>query len=526
MIPASDAEQTRLLDALRAAPGWARLCALRGDLDTSDVAAVLRAMGTLADTILAPCDAVADAQGCHMESGRVRVPDCYHGAWRAWSEGGWTGLDLSPEYGGSGLPIVVQAMTGVLADRAGIAFNMATGASRSAAILLAEYAPREVARDWVTALIAGERAATICMSEPQAGSDVGRIRTRAVAEGDHWRVTGQKCWISFGDHDLAPVIGHCLLARTGDAPGGRGLSLFFVPSVWDGAPNGIEVMGIEHKLGLHGSPTCQLAFGGAKAILLGVPERGLPQLFTMIEMMRLQVGGQGLGAAVRALDVAEAYGAERRQGGNPAEDPVPIDSHPDVRRQLAVMRGQAGLLRAAVIELALAMDLSRIDAEATDAAAWCAFLLPLVKAFGSETGFDCAHRGIQVLGGAGYTRDWPLERTLRDARVQSVYEGTTGMQGIDFLERRLVRDPAAFDAFARRATGPVGRAFVALGQDLAKAPLEARLAVADDWLRAGWLALAEWLGPRFAADEANALAQLPERFAVHAAAIQEGIGGT
>ncbi|SFP39968.1 acyl-CoA dehydrogenase family protein [Tranquillimonas alkanivorans] len=526
----------RTLAMLAATPGWHRLQELRQDLDDELATAVLDGARRLSDEVLAPLDDAVDREGCRVENGRVKVPAGYHAAWRAFAEGGWIGLDTDSRFGGAGLPLVVQAAATQLFDRACPAFNMGAGATRSAAVLLAERASPELAQDWVPALVAGERAATICISEPGAGSDVGRIRTRAVRDGDRWKISGQKIWISFGDHDLTPRICHCLLARSSDAPGTRGLSLFLVPNAAeDGRANGVSVQRIEKKMGLHGSPTCVLEFEDAEGELIGDEGRGLSQLFTMIELMRLQVGCQGLGIASRACAVAESYASERLQGGDPSETPVPIATHPDVRRQLAAMRGRTELLRAAVLELAVTLDLARAGEE--DAAARAAWILPLVKTFGAETGFGVADAGIQVLGGAGYTKEWPLERALRDARVMAIYEGTTGMQGIDFLERRLVRDRAGFNAFltAARAAQPQGdpRSRTAeevidrlerLAERLRACPdAQARLGAADAWLRAGWIGVAAWLWPRLGDDAAPVLLALPERLAVLEAEIAGGL---
>jgi len=518
MIPTSAAEIARFRAAHDAMPD-----ATRPEIDPGLLDSILDTAGRLADDVLAPLDGLADRQGCRVERGRVLTPDGYPSAWQAVADGGWLGLDLGEEYGGSDLPLPLKAMTMALFDRAGLAFNMACGATASASVLLAEHAPEHVAADWIPALIAGRRAATICISESDAGSDVGRMRTRAEPDGDHWRIHGTKQWISFGDHDLAPRIGHCLLARTGDAPGGRGLSLFLVPSTLDdGSPNGVSLIRIEDKLGLHGSPTCALSFDGSQAVLLGTPERGLPQLFTMISMMRLQVACQGLSAAARATEIAETYAAERRQGGDPTQPPVPIALHPDIRRQLAEMRSRTEILRAVVLQLAACMDRSPDD---PDAAALAQFLLPLAKAHGAETGFDVTNAAIQVLGGAGYTRDWPLEQTLRDIRVAAIYEGTTGMQGIDFAERRLVRDPSGYDVFRKEATGPIAAAFGSLVADLRAAPAPRRLAAADAVLRAGWLAIAEWLGPRLPGDARQQLEDLDGQFSLHAGRARRALKG-
>lgn len=520
MIPSSDAEIARFRAALGAMPHEDRPAI---DADTLD--SILHAAGRIADDILAPLDRIADRQGCRVENGRVLTPPGYREAWRTVAEGGWLGLDLPESRGGSGLPLAAKAMTTTLFDRAGLAFGMVCGGTASACALLAEHAPEAVARDWIPALISGDRAATICMSEADAGSDVGRMRTRAERDGALWRIHGTKQWISFGDHDLALRIGHCLLARTGDAPGGRGLSLFLVPDTLDdGTRNGVSLVRLEEKLGLHGSPTCALAFDGAQGILLGTPERGLPQLFTMIALMRLQVACQGLASAARATEIAETYAAARLQGGDPAGPPVPIATHPDVQRQLAAMRGRTELLRAVILHLAACLDRARAEADA-EAAALAQFLLPLAKAHGAETGFDVAHAAIQVLGGAGYTRDWPLEQTLRDIRVAAIYEGTTGMHGIDFVERRLIRDPRGFEAFRRRTSGSVADAFAALAEELRKAAPDRRLAAADAVLRAGWLAVAEWLGPRLPEDARDGLADLQDLFALHAGRARRALGG-
>jgi len=401
---------------------------------------------------------------------------------------------------------------------------MLAGSSRAATFLLAESAQANVAEEWIAKLLAGDWSATICISEPDAGSDVGRIRTRAMTEGGEWRVDGTKCWISFGDHDITDRIGHCLLARTSDEVGTRGLSLFLVPDHIDGYRNSVLVERIEEKLGLHGSPTCVLRFEKSRAILLGQEGRGLQHLFTMIERMRLVTGCQGLGIASASADVAEAYAQDRRQGGSPSARPVPISTHPDVKRQLRILRRQTEVLRAATLELAATLDLASLSTDEDDRSFhqdFAAWMLPLVKNFGAEIGFDTANRAIQVLGGAGYTREWPLEQYLRDSRVMSIYEGTTGMQALDFLTRRLWRDEgrglAAFetlvmrDIAASQNAAANERALSALRsfQDaseqirLLSAQTEAALFKADDYMRCGWEAVAAWLSLRLPRGDAE-----------------------
>ena len=267
----------------------------------------------------------------------------------------------------------------------------------------------------------------------------GRIRTRAEDRGDgSWRLTGEKCWISYGDHDLAERIGHFILARPRDAADGtRGLSLYLIPNTLDdGTPNGVSTTRIEEKLGLHASPTCSLSFEDAIGFPIGPEGRGLPTLFAMIVSMRLGVAMQGAAVAQASAAVAEEYARDRRQGGNPAEPPVPITEHAEVQRMLLSMRTRAEAARLLALETAAAVDLS--DAGDDEARERAGILLPLAKSFGAKAAFANADAAIQVLGGAGYVDEWPVERMLRDCRIFSIYEGTTAIQGIDLLQRRVL----------------------------------------------------------------------------------------
>jgi alkylation response protein AidB-like acyl-CoA dehydrogenase len=474
-------------------------------VDATDSRKIVEEAERLALSVLDPLAARADREGCRLEAGRVVTPAGYAETYARLGADGWIAPDLSPDLGGQGLPLPLQAASALHFEGAAAPFMMAAGASRAAANLLAATAP-ELAAEWAPRLAAGEWTATICISEPDAGSDVGRIRTRATRDGDGWRIDGTKCWISFGDHDMTPRIGHLLLARTGPVEeGSRGLSLFLVPN--DG---GVTVERIEEKLGLHGSPTCVLRFDGAQGALIGEVGRGLGQLFHMIELMRLQVAGQGAGIALRAAALAHAYAADRRQGGDPRNPPVPLDTHPDVRRQLALLDAEAAVLAALTFEVAVALA----DAKAGDAAAAdrVAFLLPLAKTFGGEGAFAAASGAVQVLGGAGYTRDWPAERLLRDARILTIYEGTTGMQAQDFLLRRIVRDQGrGLRAYAARLRedlggGPEAEAVLALlarfetlAAGLHDRASDDLLTAADGVLRAGWVVVSAALAHRIAA---------------------------
>ena len=508
----------RTLTMLAQTPGWRQVQALRPDCDDTTVATMLDAAAGFAETVLAPLNPVGDRVGAQVVDGKVKLPPGFVDGFRQYAEAGWLGIDAPAAFGGLDIPLTLQAACGPLFDRGCMALMMAAGATRGAIHLLAACADDTTAAEWGHNLVSGAWAATICISEPEAGSDIGRIRTRAEWRDGQWLVTGQKIWISFGSHDMASRIGHCLLARTNDQPGTRGLSLFLVPDHIDGAANGVTLERIEEKLGLHGSPTCAMRFREARGIMLGEEGRGLAHLFAMIEPMRLHTGIQGLGIASAAADIAEDYASQRRQGGRPDQPPPPIASHPDVQRQLHDIRASTEILRAAVLELATVMDLARLEADPA-LADLAAFLLPLIKTFGAETGFDTAHAAIQVLGGAGYTQDYPLEQYLRDARVMAVYEGTTGMQGLDFLTRRLWRDEGrGLAAFLHRArteigpgTSPDSAAVLALLDQFGalsahmtalQADPDAALYRADTYMRAGWAAVSVWLALRIGASEA------------------------
>ncbi|MGX1307522.1 alkylation response protein AidB-like acyl-CoA dehydrogenase [Amorphus suaedae] len=525
----------RVAGLLAATPGWQRLGAIADIPDAETVAALVAEAAKIADSVVAPLNRPADRTGCRIEAGRVTTPEGYRAAYRAIGEAGMLGLEIDEAHGGQGLPIALQAACGPFFEGACPAFMMLAGASRAAAHLLGAVADADVAETWIPRLVSGEWGATICISEPDAGSDVGRIRTRAQETDGVWRITGQKIWISFGDHDVTDRIGHCLLARTGEGAGTRGLSLFLVPNVDDdGDANGVTVSRIEEKLGLHGSPTCAVGFDDARGILLGEAGRGLPQLFAMIEQMRLLTACQGLGVAVRVTDVAFAYAKERRQGGPAEGKPVAIVEHADVRRQLLAMDARTEILRAAILELGASMDLARRETDAgarADAAAFVAWALPMAKTFGAESGFDLASAAIQVLGGAGYTTEWPVEQALRDTRVLAIYEGTSGIQAIDFLMRRLWRDKGrglavflaraeaeiaacrAVDADAATAVERVVAGFERLSADMMGLQDDARQAEAGAlaYLKAGWCAVSAWMAARLivAGSTDPALAALP-----------------
>lgn len=472
-MPATFQRQVEdLLFQLSAVPFLDRLQAIDPEGFASDIHhQVIVEAGRLAADRIAPVNAASDVPGARLIDGRVVMPDAVRPAWQAFVDGGWPSLALPQDIGGQGLPLLLQTACDELWNRACPALMMLPPLGRNGAVLLDEWASDDIKQAWLPRLASGEWACTICISEPDAGSDVGRIRTRAARdEQGVWRISGEKCWISFGDHDLTSRIGHCMIARTSDEPGVRGLSLFLVPNVLDdGTANAIRVHRIEEKMGLHGSPTCVLGFEGAFGHLVGTQGRGLNQLFTMMMRMRLYTGPQGCGIAAGAAEVALDYASERLQGGRPDAPPVPIVEHVDVRRQLLEMQARVAVARGMTLASAAALDLAdrETDEEARGRARrFIEWLLPITKDFAGRAGFDVASAAIQVLGGAGYTAEWPVEQAARDARVFSIFEGTTGIQANDMLHRRLWRDGGEglrlFLSLAREETGDDGAEAAAL----------------------------------------------------------------
>ena len=420
-------------------------CASWGAATPEICAAVLEGSAHFARDVLEPLNLAMDQSGCSLVDGRVITAPGHRAAWAGYVDAGWPTLEAAEKHGGQGLPAILAFAAQEVFDRACPAFGMLPVPQRSAFRLIDAYGTDMMRAEWLPKLASGAWGATVCVSEVGAGSDLARASTKAVEHGDGtWSVTGEKCWISYGDHDLTDQIGHVVLAQTVDAEGKRRPSLFLVPArLPDGGRNRIAVRRVERKLGLHGSPTCALGFEEATGWLLGETGRGLAQLFVMIANMRLAVGAMGLGIASAAADVALAYAAERKQGGRP--DPVPIDQHADVQLQLLDAVTPPILLRGLLFAVANANDLAmRGNAEAASLAAW---LLPIVKTTGGEVAFDVAGAAIQVLGGAGYTHEWPVEQALRDARVLTIFEGATGIQALDLTNRRLLADDRSYRAF-------------------------------------------------------------------------------
>ncbi|HEY0962354.1 MAG TPA: acyl-CoA dehydrogenase family protein [Pseudomonadales bacterium] len=416
--------------------------------DADSTRMIIEQAAGFAGETLAPLAASADVSGCTLDASGVKLPPGTAAAYRAWCELGFPSLALPLENDGLGFPLSVQSAVQELCDGANLAFGMLGINLRCAALALLKNAAPELAARWVPGLIDGSIASTIVISEAQAGSDVGRILTAATPQPDgQWSLNGSKLWISYGDHDATDQILHLVLARVPNGEAGtRGLGLFAVPKRTEsGASNGVSVLRLEHKMGLHASPTCVLDLKDARGWLVGEAGRGLQALFVMMNGMRLAVAVQGAAVANVATLHAIAYARERPQGGHPLHKAVPISEHADVRRMLLEMTAHSELLRALALRTACFLDLGTA-LDGIEASKWQALgelLLPIAKTLNAETAFNVASQGIQVLGGYGYTNDYPLERLARDIRVAAIYEGTSGIQALDFLKRKVLADKAA-----------------------------------------------------------------------------------
>ena len=412
--------------------------------------AVLTEGAKFCEQVLGPVNAVGDEQGSVLQEGKVKTPDGFREAYREFTAAGWPGLDMPEEFGGQALPLTVQVAFAEMLNGSCLAFAMLPLMLRAGSRLLIDHAGEELKQRVVPRLVSGEWGATICITEAQAGSDVGRIKTLARPRADgSYRLTGTKIFITYADHDLTGQIVHLVLARTPDAPPGtRGISLFLVPKqMFDsGQANGVRVERLEKKMGLKASPTCVMRLENATGYRIGEESRGLNAMFTMVNLMRLEVSVQGPAIGAAATAKALEYARERPQGGLPDAPAVRIMEHADVRRMLLIMHCRNMAMRALVFEAASNLDIAHNgtdEDERRQALQLAEYLLPVCKACGSEAGFEVASLAVQVFGGHGYITESGVEQYVRDVRVAAIYEGTNGIQALDLVTRKLLRDQGA-----------------------------------------------------------------------------------
>ena len=436
-------DQRLILDAV------VRVGQLEGGPDSDMVDAVLEGAAALAEGEFAPLLRPGDIAGARWDNGTVTMPDGYREAWQAFVDGGWMTLAAPEEHGGQGLPFVLSAALMDDLNAANVGFALCPMLSMGAIEAIEKHGSDELKRDYLPKIVSGEWPATMNLTEPQAGSDVGALKTRAEPSDDgSWRLKGTKIFITYGEHDLSDQIVHMVLARTPGSPEGtRGISLFLVPKILpDGSRNDLRCVSIEHKMGIHASPTCVMSYGdegGAIGWLVGPENGGMSAMFTMMNNARLNVGLQGVGIAERATQRAVAYALERKQGLR-NRLPVAIAEHPDVRRMLLRMRALTTGARALAYYAFGQLDRgARGDPQAAMRAD---VLTPLVKAWCTDVGCEVASLGVQVHGGMGYIEETGAAQHLRDARIAPIYEGTNGIQAADLVGRKLGLDAGlAFD---------------------------------------------------------------------------------
>ncbi len=431
-----------------------------GDFDSDMTATILEEAGRFAADVLAPLNRGGDKIGIKLDNGHVTTAPGWPDAYRRWAEAGWNAVSSAEEWGGQGLPLAINAACTEIWSSSNIAFGLCPLLTASAIEALEAHGSDVLKKIYLEKLVSGEWTGTMQLTEPQAGSDVGALRTKAERAADgSYRLSGTKIFITYGEHDMTDNIVHFVLARLPDAPAGtKGISLFLVPKFLVnadgslGARNDIYASGVEHKLGMHASPTCTMTMGdkgGAIGYLIGEENRGMLCMFTMMNQARLGVGLEGVGIADRAYQQALAFSHERRQGkanGNKGAGSDPIFMHPDVKRMLLQMRTLTAAARTICYATAVAIDTSRraTDPKVRDAAAARAALLtPIAKAFSTDIGNEVASLGVQIHGGMGFIEETGAAQHYRDARITPIYEGTNGIQSIDLVTRKLAAQGGA-----------------------------------------------------------------------------------
>ncbi len=445
------------------------------DLDTAE--AVLEEAGKFAGSVLAPTNVLADRQGVKVIDRGVQVPAEIKAVYQRFREGGWPGIAATPDFGGQGLPKTIAIACDEMWAAANVSFALCPELSQGAILALDRHGSDVLKQRYLGRLVAGEWTGTMCLTEPQAGSDLSSLTTRAEPRADgSFLLTGRKIFITWGDHAMTENVVHLVLARLPGAPQGtKGISLFLVPKYKVNADgslgdrNDVYAVSVEHKLGIHGSPTCVMAFGdggGAQGFLVGSENEGLAAMFTMMNYMRLGVGAQGVGLADRAYQASAQYARERVQGRAAGErGRVAIIRHPDIRRTLLLMRSLTQAARAICYYTASCLDRGNHGDTPESSAAWLArgdLMTPIAKAFGSEIGQQVTELGVQVHGGMGYVEETGVAQFYRDARIASIYEGTNAIQAIDLVGRKLLRDGgttvSAFVSEMRAQDAPLANA--------------------------------------------------------------------
>ena len=441
--------------------GFNDIASLPGGDDLSEdlLESILEEGGKFAGGVLAPLNRVGDEQGSRLENGVVVNPDGWPEAYQQFVDGGWNSVPFEEEHGGQGLPWLVAATLQEMWQSANMAFALCPMLTQAAVEAISRYGSEDLKNRFLPKLVPGDWTGLMNLTEPQAGSDLAAIRTKAVKEGDHYRITGQKIFITYGDHEMTGNIIHSVLARTPDAPPGvKGISLFIVPKYLVGPDgemgerNDLRCVSLEHKMGIHASPTAVISYGdneGAIGWLVGEENMGLHYMFTMMNNARLSVGVQGLGVAERAFQKATAFAKERIQGKDMASDSqasAPIIRHPDVKRMLMTMKALTEAGRAVAYYAAGKLDIANRaqDADQQKAAQGVVdLLIPIVKGWCTEIGSEVASIGVQVHGGMGYIEETGAAQYMRDAKIAEIYEGTNGIQANDLMGRKVLRDGAA-----------------------------------------------------------------------------------
>lgn len=411
-------------------------------LDTAT--AIFDEAAKVAEGVIAPLNRVGDEEGATLENGMVRCSPGFKEAYQALAAGGWVGMNGPESYGGMGMPMAVTAAVNEMISSACLSLALNPLMTQGQIEALEHHASEELKNIYLEKLVSGQWTGTMNLTEPQAGSDVGALATKAVDNGDgSYSITGQKIFISWGDHDVAENIVHLVLARLPDGVAGtKGISLFVVPKFIPdengnpGVANSLRAVSLEHKMGLHGSPTAVMAYEGATGWMVGAENGGMAAMFTMMNNARLGVGIQGLSQAEAAFQQALEYAHERKQGRTPVAGVDTIIGHADVRRNLMTMKALTSIARAICLDCAISLDLARANSDEAQAAR-AAFLTPIAKAFGTDTGCEVAELGVQVHGGMGYIEETGAAQFYRDVRVTAIYEGTNGIQAMDMVGRKL-----------------------------------------------------------------------------------------